>query len=355
MNPNDLESKLKRAAWLPTDTLPEIVETKMQEALGQLVSLSPSRRRKRHIGLLSSAAVFMLCLILLASAFISPTMAKSLKEMPFIQEIYKLTNHMGLQTAEEKGMLEDINQSITKNGVTIRITKLVYTGSTIYFVLEEDTADHKFNNRDFSMSGKVNGEYVDMTMSRGPLKKWGRANAPSATIVTVSHAEYSSKDGQKYNFPDQFTLNLKIGLVDMPKDVFLFDIPVKKNEASSRVVTSDAPAKVWGNCKMALGSIEFTPVMTRLTMHEDNGVRDISDSGPKFGYLLVDQDGNQVESTGGSFGSRIKGTDFMAVTTDMDPLPKLPESITIRPYIDDYVTGKKTFIPELEMTIPVKN
>ncbi|GIP26943.1 hypothetical protein J23TS9_20730 [Paenibacillus sp. J23TS9] len=354
MNPNDFETKLKQVAWIPSDELPAIVEMKMNEAFKELPSIGVKRRSGLTYAWGSAAAVFILCLVLLASAFVSPTMAKSLKELPFIQDLFKLTQHIGLQTAEEKGMLEDINQSVTKNGVTIRITKLIYTGSSIYFVLEEDTTDHKFNNRDFSMSGKVNGEIVDMTMSRGPLKNYGRANAPSATIITISHAEYSSKDGKKYNFPDQFTLNLKIGLVDMPKEMFLFDIPVKKNETASRVVTSNDPAKEWKKCKIALGSIEFTPVMTRLTMHEDNGVRDSSERGPHFGYLLVDQDGNQVMTTGSSFGSRIKGTDFMAVTTDVDPLPKIPNSITIRPFIDNYQTGEKTFIPELEMTFPVK-
>lgn len=354
MNPNDMETKLIQAAWTSADKVPEIVEHKMNEAFRQLRSIPMKRRSKKNMAWGMAAAAFMVGLVILGSAFVSPTMANSLKEVPILQELFKLTHHLGLQTAEEKGMLENINQSVTKNGVTIRITKLVYSGSSIYFVLEEDTSEHQFNNRDFSMSGKVNGEEVDMRMSRGPLKNWGRDDAPSATIVTISHAEYSSKDGTRYNFPDEFTLNLKIGLVGMPNDVFLFDIPVKKNETASKVVISDDPAKEWGKYRIGLESIEFTPVMTRLTTHEDNGFRKTGDDNIRFGYLLVDQDGHQVESTGSSFGIKIKGKDFMAMTTDLDPFPKIPTSITIKPYIDDFKNDKKTFIPELEMTYPVK-
>jgi len=276
MDLNDIEKKLSHCRVTSTDEIPEIVRKGMEDAFRELPNLQVKRKHKWKYVWGAAAAAFVLFLGLLTSAFVSPVMAKSLKEVPFFEDIFKLTHHMGLQTAEEQGMLDEPNLSVTHAGVTLRIPKLVYTGSNIYFVLEQDTEDHRFTNRGYSVSGKVNGKIVDMTVSQGNMKNWGRTNSPAAAIVTISHADYSSKDGTPYRFPDEFTLNLEISLVGMDQEKFVFDIPVKKNESETKIITSDAPPKEWREFKISLGKIEVTPVMIRLTMHEDLSKQDLT-------------------------------------------------------------------------------
>lgn len=353
MNLNDIEMKLlDRRASVP-DELPEIVNERMAEAFRELPSLTVKRKSKWMYIYGSAAAVLVLCLALLGSAFVSPAMVKSLKGIPFFQDLFELTHYIGLQTADEKGMMDEPNVSVTHHGVTLRIPKLVYSGSNIYFVLEQDTIDHQFNNRNYSVGGKVNGESVDMTISQGTMKNWGRTGTPAAAVVTISHSDYSSKDGTPYRFPNEFMLNLKITLVGMEKDTFVFDIPVKKNETATKVVTSDDPPKEWKDFKISLGRIEFTPVMTRLTMNEDYSKQDITKQRDRLWYILEDQDGNQVDSTRGAFGRGIPGTTMVAMNMDMDAFERMPKKIKIIPYFYSSETDKITIIPELIFTVPV--
>lgn len=353
MDLNDIEMKLKDSRVPIPDELPHIVGERMAAAFEELPSLTVKRRNKWLYVCGSAAAAFAVCLALLGSAFVSPAMAKSLKGIPFIQDLFQLTHQIGLQTADEKGMMDELNASVTHHGVTLRIPKLVYSGSNIYFVLEQDTDDHLFTNRDFSVNGMVNGEVVDMTVRQGAMKNWGRTGTPSASIVTISHQEFSSKDHTPYRFPDEFTLNLKITLAGMEKDPFMFDIPVKKNETATKIVTSNDPPKEWKQFKISLGKIELTPLMTKLTINEDYAKQDLTKRRERLRYVLEDQDGNQLDSSGSGYGGGIPGTTMVAMHMDMDPFERMPKRLKIKPYLISHETRKKMFIPELEMTVPV--
>ncbi|MFB5678378.1 DUF5643 domain-containing protein [Paenibacillus terreus] len=192
-----------------------------------------------------------------------------------------------------------------------------------------------------------------MYVSQGNMKNWGRTDSPAAAVVTISYADYSSKDGTTYRFPDEFTLNLEIGLVGMDQERFVFDIPVKKNESETKIITSDAPPKEWREFKISLGRIEITPVMIRLTMNEDYSKQDLTKRRERLRYMLEDQDGNRIEADRGGFGRGIPNTKMIAMNMDMDPFERMPTQITILPYLISHETREKMIIPELAIKVPV--
>ncbi|MFM9279912.1 DUF4179 domain-containing protein [Paenibacillus jiagnxiensis] len=133
MDLNDIEKKLNHCRVVGTDEIPEIVRKGMEDAFRELPNLQVIRKHKWKYVQGAAAAAFVLFLGLLTSAFVSSVMAKRLKELPLFEDVFKLTQHMGLQTAEEQGMMDEPNLSVTHNGVTLRIPKLIPAPTSILY------------------------------------------------------------------------------------------------------------------------------------------------------------------------------------------------------------------------------
>ncbi|MFC4099335.1 DUF4179 domain-containing protein [Paenibacillus xanthanilyticus] len=356
MNHPDLESRLKELRRAQAEPIPSIVDAKMNEAFRMLPKLDRTRRRRRIYALGAVSASVMLGAAMLVSVFVSPAMASKLREIPIIENLFELTNNMGLKTADEAGLTTDINQSVTKNGVTVSISKLVYTGSNISFILHQQAEDQN-HKRNFSVGALVNGQPGPFSFSTQGMRNGGQAGVGAAAIIKLSHAEIDSRTGLPYRFPDQFELTLKIGLEGMGWENYEFKIDVARNDKLSTILEFDQTVEA-GNLRYTVERLELTPLMTKLVVNvEQYGemVERLKEN-EVLDFVLFDQDGRPLEPNGWH-GRRIMNTGATKLDIDFDPFVEKPDNVIVKPRIWSYERrqpAQERYIEGAEIELPVK-
>ncbi|MBE9917595.1 DUF4179 domain-containing protein [Paenibacillus donghaensis] len=352
----------------PAQELPESVRMRLDETYFMLEDMpmaEPDKRKKRSwvrrsiLIVSGAAAAFML---LIGSGFVSPVMAQALKQIPFLESVFKLAGDRGLQKASDEGMTVKMDQSVTHNAVTVTLSELIYDGSRLNLVLTRDKLPEEnssgegsewikrstlgLNNIDFY----VNGSWVNTGMSVRP----GGSSAPHSIIVTAL-------DSPGLHIPDEFELKLLVKLEDQPKP-FEFKLPVKKAE-NSTIITPDE-FKVLDHIQMGIVKLEITPVTTQLEVEikgdQGQSLSEIEKLVPdqykvggsmNFDFDIADDKGNLQNTVGGNGSGE---TDHFRYVYSYEPFAEIPEFVTIKPYVLTPKTGEKKYIPELEFKIQVK-
>lgn len=304
-------------------------------------------------------------LILIGSGFVSPVMAKALKQIPFLESVFKSAGDRGLQKASEAGYVMDANQSVTHNGMTIRLSEVVYDGSRLNFVLTREmaggggsqgTASNWYEEivrskgaRHIFIDFYVNDKLINTSMGYAS----GGDKAPGSLLV-------HGLDSPGLNIPDQFELKLVIHFLN-DSVPYEFKLPVKKTN-DNNIMLTPGETKVFDHIHMKAAKLEITPVTTRLEMEitgePGQGIKEIAEAIPEkykvtgfidISYDLADEKGHLQKNLGAN------GTgedDHYLFSSSYEPFEAVPESVTVKPYI--YRNGEKQYISELEFKIPVK-
>lgn len=364
----DLDYELDTLKENFVEEMPEIIRTRLDQTYQMLDAAVPYRtiakkKRKwlRHV-VIASVSVAAAGVIIIGSGFISPAMAQTLKQIPFVESVFKFAGDLGLQAAKEKGLTTGVNQSVTHKGLTLSVSELMYDGSRLSLVLTREVSeDSKTPFLGWWIGERKVGEPVNNIdfYINGELKNtsWGISSggdkAPNSIIVETF-------DSGKLQVPDEFEFTMVVRIAKLDQD-FEFKMPVKKKTKDSIVLTSDE-MKSHENIYMKINKVEMTPATTRLVIDikgkPGQDIKDILEAIPdKYkidGFLnldfdLTDDQGRSPKPIGGS-GSG--SGDSYTHTNTFEPFATKPNSVTIKPYIQ---TGKnKEYIPELEFTLPVK-
>lgn len=373
----------KRLADLQEETLPELpelVHLRMEETYriirardeGELEAASEPQealRRKRMPRwlsrvMISTASVAGGLVLLISLGFISPAMAETLKQLPFMSSVFQLAGDAGLRKANEAGLTTNVDQTVTVDGMTLRVSEQMYDGSRFSVVITRVQAKEEQKKEDWwdlltrrgqpagginNIEFLVNGVKVNTGYGFAP----GGAGAPDSVLV-------SALDGANLQIPDQFDLTMLV-LIDGMDEKFRFEFPVSKNTLDD-LVLGPGETKVHDHIHLRYTRLELSQTSTRL-LTEVKGepgadLKAIEEAIPDkyknmgilmIGFELWDDQGHKavpVSISGSGEG------DTFSHSMVFEPFENRPDRVIIKSFVT-LENGENKYIPELEMTVPI--
>ncbi|MDF2571396.1 MAG: hypothetical protein K0R55_3000 [Sporomusa sp.] len=326
MNPVNLDTELAGILRDRPTELPDTVRTRIDSTLDNL-----PKRQKRKVRpfLWGTTAAALVAGCTLGSAFVSPDMAVALRQVPGVESVFRMAGDYGLKTADEKGMVTRVNQSVTVMGITITVTEVMYDGArlSIGYLLKsaggiEELEDYEFqiNGESRHFPGSGSGSRVD-------------AHTYAGVINVTPETE----------IPDKFDLTMTVYLVGTTHGKWEFNLPVRKIASSNKVVMP-MMTRTSGDLTVTVQKVVFTPSSTELTVQTKM---------PKkaqgfINYDIIDDKGVVLERRGGSGAGHTEGDyEIMDFKQLFGPAKQIPKSITVRPVLEGHSSGplKETRLP----------
>lgn len=380
MSQQRLESRLADLQEETLPELPELVHLHMEETYGIIRGTDEagleaasehqeSIRRKRMPRwlsrvMISAAAVAGGLVLLISLGFISPAMAETLKQLPFMSSVFQLAGDAGLRKANEAGLTTNVEQTVTLDGMTLRVSEQMYDGSRFSVVLTRVQAEDDSNkagwldlmNDSGQPAGGINNiQFMvnEKMVNTGYGFNSGGADAPDSIIV-------SALEDAKLEIPEQFELTMLVHINGIDKP-FRFEFPVSKNTLGD-LVLGPGETKVHDHIRLRYTRLELSQTSTRL-LTEIKGEpgadlkaieQAIPDKYKNAGTLMIDfelwdDQGHKavsVSSSGSGEG------DTFSYSMVFEPFENRPERLIIKSFVT-LKDGKKQYIPELEMIVPI--
>ncbi|MCM3117279.1 DUF4179 domain-containing protein [Neobacillus sp. MER 74] len=211
-----------------------VPKEKVFEAIDKgLTKASQGRHSKKKKVLAGSATAAALLGITLASGFINPTMNKVLANAPLIGALFQeFDDSTGVNLANQDAVTV-LNQSQTKNGVTVKLTSSYFDGNIISITGFVDEGVERGHNEKGEVSFDVNFEG-----NKGDRDPW----------LGMSYDIRKVKNG--YNFQwkteypygkirDQFTLPVTIHSINGIKGEWNFDIPFQQDKNTTLAIEQE--------------------------------------------------------------------------------------------------------------------
>jgi hypothetical protein len=382
-----LEEQLKNCQSLLPDQLSDIARSKLNETYQIIretdISISPIQRKTNvsrtfNKWWVSTAAAAILGVTLIASGFVSPAMADTLKQIPVLGQIYSLwgenNGDSGVQQAED--FITNVNQSVTHGKVTMNIPTLLFDGTRI--LMNITTPGNSLASEPNSPPSDANKGAVDVdkfeVLYKGQPLSWDYefmdGETASSLMVQVTS---TTSINQTVQFPDQFDLTVNVTLkgYDVP---FQFVLPITKSTPVT-VLTSEE-TNHHDNINLQISKLEITPITTQVSVEyktkPGQSIEEMLASIPSkykganggiiaLQYDIVDEHGVQLKPIGAHPISESYNIRF-------EPFKTLPSTVTIKPYLVvsegqapagaigrvEVKNMVKEYIPELETVFSVQ-
>ncbi|MGQ3480940.1 DUF4179 domain-containing protein [Paenibacillus sp. TY11] len=344
----------------------------------------PTSRRRRFIGT-SLITTAVLSVGIVASAFVSPNMAKLLWQVPIVNNALQLAANqgfptaggnafmragdLGLQEVEKAGLVTKTAVSSTHNGTRLRISQVAYDGVRLALTLESsgEALGTTLQDRIEDITLWYNGKPFQFD---GPSLITNSGGTPGSVIIHYSDLEKMYSSGKE--LPDQFKLKADIQIQGI-KEPFKFELPVHKISSKNRVLTPRVE-KSNDFTRLVVEKLEMTPMSTMIvtkTHYISPGPTTLGRETYGYGlamnkvnYAIFDDEGHEQQWVTGDSGHPGTKTRPGIHKIFVAPFKKTPKFITIKPYFDvtdsrgEPVYDKegrweRTYLHELEMEIPI--
>ncbi|OBA01940.1 hypothetical protein A9P44_23585 [Paenibacillus polymyxa] len=373
LNPEDKEiehlQKLIRNTPFQVDLIDRTMERYNITKTRHYKRSNSRSKRVRNTFLGTSAALVVAFALVVSTGFISPTMASSLKQIPGIDSIFQLAGDLGLQTADEKGLVSKPNLSDTHDGLTLSVPEVMFDGTRVSIALERQTTDKRFTKE--TVSSLIND--IILTINGEEINSYAPANTSNSidpyTIpgknsnsTIIQFSDLRNQGGK--SFPDKFDLTISMPVSGI-KQPFKIEIPVEKNTKNNLTFTPSLKRK-YQNINYTLEKVELTPITTSITTRiklPDN--LKISSSLPFLSYEIYDDKGKQLNFISNNGWSATDGNVLIS-DSRFEPFTSLPKAITIKVYknilkkddkskfvLDKDGNPKIEYFPDLEITYPI--
>ncbi|MDQ0113954.1 DUF4179 domain-containing protein [Paenibacillus harenae] len=361
----NVESRIRQAkpAYLRanSDQAAEAVWDKLQQRETALVQ-KRSRIGRVSIAVAAAAAV-IICLI--GSGFVSPIMASALKQLPLIGGLFGQAGDAGLQTVAEQGMIQNVNTSVTHNGVTFTISDMMYDGTRISMVLTRETSDG--NNPPLKKWVDKSTDTYIAALKKGEtpsdvieVRANGEKLAVSRHLASDIMHHYSSiltiqpdvgvTGSSSFDLPEQFEFEVKIQDATINQE-FKLGFPVTKT-TNQYIVLASEKAKSHGDYDMSISKLEMTEATMQMEVRLDfKAGQEMEAIGDHLGYDVLNERGELATLLG---GSSAEGTDEKSYVNVLlfEPFKELPKTLFVKPYVQE--NKEKVYIKELEFTLSVQ-
>ncbi|WP_342746133.1 DUF4179 domain-containing protein [Paenibacillus donghaensis] len=320
----------------------------------------------------------------LGTGFVSPAMADALKKIPGFGVIYNGTSDQAVESARSQGILSDPKQSVTHNGITLKLATYLYDGTRLSFVLEREGVDLENMALPLILKDAPEAQlpkgYIEGADNLTLLADGQEIKYTSGGFGDVPYQQKTSFKGELtggLSLPDQFELTIRAKVTQV-SEPFEFKVPVQIDNKA--LVLKPNISKSDGLFSYTVQELYISPLTTRLVLDSKGAVPQTSEqtgeySASRVYYEIVDDQGNELEQhTLGYFNSK-PGTAYH-LDELYAPFVGTPKSITIKPFTftvknnDWSVVGEKkdskgnhlpgkdslgtrTYLKDLEMTLPV--
>ncbi|MEK5277318.1 MULTISPECIES: DUF4179 domain-containing protein [Paenibacillus] len=334
--------------------------------------------------LVAASAAAVLGAGIIGSGFVSPVMAETLKQIPVVGSIFKGIDDKGLNAAEEKGLSTAPNQSVTHDGVTLKVTDAYYDGSRLAFAIEREGIDNdkmmaEMIIEPIEFDPSLTEQHAKVTMNQSEKGLLGSAEVklPNEKKLESQMSSFGDVEGKKnailYDYRnlnniealgDEFELSISVPVTQIAEP-FVIKVPVKK--VTEGIIKLDLnQTKEAEEFSYTITKLELTPATSRLQLSEEGKAPTVKEKDgyttSEMFYEIVDELGNAF-SSGGSFN--LPAIVYPLVDKDFIPFAQTPKTITVKPFtysIDENhkalkdEEGKlvKHYYPELEQTIQVE-
>lgn len=338
-----------------------------------LVEASSKTRRITTVRSIATsiAAAAVAFVLLIGVSFLSPTVAESMRHMPGVSSLFRLAGDLGLQAADEKGLITSSSQSVTHHGLTLSIPVAAYDGLRVAVGIERsglselqesssrNTLMESLSDIQLLIDGKSIGDYAYNQHSVGIITVPGE-NENSAILMFSDMREQEGK-----SLPDKFDLTVKLTVSGI-QEPYQMTIPVSMQTKDS-VTMNPNISKSGSPLTITYNKIELTPITTslaaRLTVSQGSPLT--AQDFDLVGFEICDDKGRTVKLLNGSGLHEDNGKTIL-FNLLYQPYDPIPASITIKPYLNLISEHDKSqfmlgadgkplikYIPELEATLPV--
>ncbi|MFB5675051.1 DUF4179 domain-containing protein [Paenibacillus terreus] len=389
MKPADLDEELRKAGQELLTEVPDMIRRRQDEVYASLADLPMQTRsgrslRTKKVSRALGAAAAAAVIGVMSSAYISPVMAETLKKIPVVGSIFQLAKDLGLQTAEERGLVDQPNASVTHEGVTLSIPQVVYDGIRLSMAVKREgeglvggIMDHKTvregkTSRDIYPRGAIidmetfiNGTSTRDFSTAAQRMNWTGKPTSDPNAMLFEWSDFSHLEQRKAVLTDQFQLKVKITLEGIAEP-FIMEIPVHKN--TEQIVVPTKETRQWGSLKLTLKQLKFTPITTAFQMdieqtdpseivNDENVLFEIwDDQGRKLGLvggLGIYTDNSQKYQRGELLFDRFEDAPKSITLKAFQPEFKVPGAKSGAYKLDSNGEIVKTYLKDLEITIPV--
>lgn len=321
---------------------------------------------------------------IIGSGFVSPVMAETLKQIPVVGSIFKGIDDKGLNAAEEKGLSTAPNQSVTHDGVTLKVTDAYYDGSRLAFAIEREGIDNdkmmaEMIIEPIEFDPSLTEQHAKVTMNQSEKGLLGSAEVklPNGKKLESQMSSFGDVEGKKnailYDYRnlnniealgDEFELSISVPVTQIAEP-FVIKVPVKK--VTEGIIKLDLnQTKEAEEFSYTITKLELTPATSRLQLSEEGKAPTVKEKDgyttSEMFYEIVDELGNAF-SSGGSFN--LPAIVYPLVDKDFIPFAQTPKTITVKPFTysidenhkalrDEEGKQVKHYYPELEQTIQVE-
>lgn len=219
---NAMENKELNDAIEQIPVPKEKVFNAISKGINKDVDRGYGKKKKVLAGVTTTAAILG---ITVASGFFNPTMNNVLANAPLIGAIFQEFNDTTGVDLDYQNAVTELNQAITKKGVTVKLTSAYFDGSVVSITGFVDEEVEIGRNEKGEVSFDVNFEH-----NKGDRDPW--LNGKSTDIKKVDNG-YNFQWKMEYpykSFNENFTLPITIHNINGIKGEWNFNIPIQQDK-----------------------------------------------------------------------------------------------------------------------------
>ncbi|MGF9910806.1 DUF4179 domain-containing protein [Brevibacillus porteri] len=277
MDQSKFDLELKEYKRTKDTMMSPLVRARLDDTYASL----PEMPRERKVGRLRkapyvAAAAVILGATVFTSGFISPVMAQSIKQIPFVGSLFTLIEaDLGLRAAGEQGLSSKVNRSISHQDIKLEVTETVFDGTRAVYLLGVTAPNLKdglfdtgkevvklsdaIENVTFTIDGKGPDDPGSLVTGGGFFSIAGESHPNFLIFEEILKTPDHNSTGM---IPDSFQAEVVVKLAGIDQ-AFKLDIPFQKTtndtiQLKPNVVQSN------DGISFEVSEVNVTPVTTRL-------------------------------------------------------------------------------------------
>lgn len=311
-----------------------------------------------------------------------PAMAAPMKQVSYL---FNATSQQSLKAAMEQGYMYTPDLSVTHDGITLKLSEVLYDGNRLSFLLEREGANLETTSSPYVsmdvLKEDPNNEFLKKRAvpEKDQLKGYIKRPKILADGQPIQSTGGSSGDFPKkkntysveetgVKLPDEFEVTITAEVTKVSK-AFEFKVPIKLK--SKPLVLKPNASTSSGKFSYTVKQLVLSPLSTRLILDSKGPVPASSEQTGKYHasmvyYEIVDDKGNMLVPEGIKYYQSKPKTEYQ-MNELYAPMDDKVASITIKPYTftvnnkdwsivgkNKGSIGKKTYLKDLEVTIPIE-
>lgn len=255
-----------------------------------------------------------------------------MRSIPIIGSVFDSVGNIGVQRGNEQGLSTLLGKQVEAEGHLITFTESLYDGSEVHigYLIESldptnTTAHYPFpSDLILTIDGRRAGYGLGGT---GQLLE----NGNYAGTISL-------------RFRDEIPDNFLLGITPREGRSWKVELPVELQGVHETFLVN--ATREIEDMTIHYDTITFYPTATEIAFRQITDIPTIEeDRYMMLAFMAVDNEGRVLQPFGGGGGGSPQGEKFVqSYKYNFEPLDKVPESITIKPYIRHMQTGAPTVV-----------